>query len=98
MDKCYKCGKDAAPGRFIKVNDCWTQEGFHWYAACEECYCKEMYKGKEPPKKMVKKVKMVSDISIKNFERAVNEAIRDLDVIDIKYNNITAMIIYQEEE
>ena len=105
MEKCYKCGKDVAPGRFLKIRDCWTQEGFHWYAACEDCYCAETYglvrvKDEEAPKKMVTKVKIIGGrvISYEDFEYLINKAIRGLDVIDIKYADHSAMIIYREEE
>lgn len=72
MDKCYKCGKDAAPGRFIKVRDCWTQEGFHWYAACEECYNGETFKENEP----------LSEVTIHktvDIHRIINEAMEKKD-------------------
>ena len=99
MEKCYKCGKDAAPGRFLKVRDCWTRDGFHWYAACEDCYCGETYKD-ETPKKMTIKVKIIGGkvISYGDFEYLINKALHGLDVIDIKYADHSVMIIYREEE
>lgn len=86
MEKCYKCGKDAAPGRFIKVEDCWTQEGFHWYAACEECYIKETFKrGGIEPKKMVKKIKLFARCDADEVIREVNDFIKDKNVAEIQY-------------
>lgn len=90
MEKCYKCGKDAAPGRFLKVNDCWTQEGFHWYAACEECYEKygegvHHVVHESEPKKMVKKIKLFARCDADEVIREVNDFIRDKNVIDIQY-------------